>query len=178
MALKLGLGAALLVTVVVAVIGAALRGGSVPHFVEAMFQYPNRALIVFAWTTIGFAVLDYAGSRTQLKPDWDPRKIPDWMVGPGRQERLHDRAHAIVEVIFGILGLGWLLLVPTSPWLAMGPLSTVLDFAPVWSTWYIPLVAVRPRTSCSTSTACSVGPAPRADSRSSCRCSPANSGSR
>jgi hypothetical protein len=142
MALKLGLGAALLVTVVVAVIGAALGGGSVPHFVGAMLQYPNRALIVFAWTTIGFAMLDFAGNRTQLKPDWDPRKIPDWMVGAGRQERLHDRAHAVVEVIFGILGLGWLLLVPSAPWLAMGPLAAVLDFAPVWRTWYVPLVAV------------------------------------
>jgi hypothetical protein len=142
LALKLGLGAALAVTVIVAVIGAAWRGGSVPYFVDAMLAYPNRALIVFAWTTIGFAVLDLANSRTQLKPDWDPRKIPDWMVGPGRPARLHDRAHAVVEVVFGILGLGWLLLVPTSPWLAMGPLAAVLDFAPVWGTWYVPLVAV------------------------------------
>jgi hypothetical protein len=48
----------------------------------------------------------------------------------------------VVEVFFGLLGIGWLLLVPTSPWLAMGPFSTVLAFAPVWRTWYIPLVVV------------------------------------
>ncbi len=142
LALKLGLGVALAVTVIVAVIGAALRGGSVPHFVDGMLAYPGRALIVFAWTTIGFAVVDMASSQTQLKPDWDPRKIPDWMVGARRPDPLHDRIHAVVEVIFGILGLGWLLMVPTSPWLAMGPLSTVLAFAPVWRIWYVPLVLV------------------------------------
>ncbi len=64
------------------------------------------------------------------------------MAGGRRQGRLHDRIHAIVEVFFGMLGLGWLLLVPTSPWLAMGPLATVLAFAPVWRLWYVPLVVV------------------------------------
>ena len=51
-----------------------------------MLAYPGRALMVFAWTTIGFAVLDVAGSRTKLAADWDPRKIPDWMVGTHRQD--------------------------------------------------------------------------------------------
>ena len=142
LALKVGLAAALAVTVVVAVVGAALRGASVQHFVDGMLAYPGRALMVFAWTTIGFAVVDVVGSRTNLSADWDPRKIPDWMVGTHRQDRLQDRTQAVVEVVFGILGLGWFLLVPNSPWLAMGPLSTVLAFAPVWRIWYIPLVVV------------------------------------
>ena len=142
LALKLGLAAALAVSVVVAVVGAALRGGSVQHFVDGMLAYPGRALMVFAWTTIVFAVLDVAGSRTPLVTDWDARKIPDWMVGTQRQDRLHDRTHAAVEVLFGILGLGWLLLVPTWPWLAIGPLWPSLAFAPVWRIWYVPLVVV------------------------------------
>lgn len=142
LALKLGLGVSLAVTVVVAVVAAAWRGGSVPHFVDGMLAYPNRALIVFAWTTLGFAALDMIGRQTQLKADWDPRKIPDWMVGGRRPDRLHDRIHAVVEVHFGALALGWLLLVPTSPWLAFGPLASVLAFAPVWRTWYVPMVLV------------------------------------
>ena len=142
LALKLGLGVALAVTVVVAVVGAAWRGGSVPHFVDGMLQYPDRALMVFAWTTIGFAALDLIGRQTQLKTDWDPRKIPDWMGGGRQVDRPHDRIHAVVEVLFGVLGLGWLLMVPTSPWLAMGPLAGVLAFAPVWRIWYVPMVVV------------------------------------
>lgn len=142
LALKLGLGAALAVTVVVSLVGAAWRGGSVPYFVDGMLAYPDRALMVFAWTTLGFAAVEMFSSQAQLKPDWDPRTIPDWMAGGRRADRLHDRIHAAVEVLFGALGLGWLLLVPASPWLAMGPLSTVLAFAPVWRTWYVPMVIV------------------------------------
>jgi hypothetical protein len=142
LALKLGLAAALVVTVVIAVIGAALRGASVPLFLDGLLTYPHRALIVFAWTTIGFAAVDALAAHARFTPDWDPRKLPDWMAGGRRQGRLHDRIHAVVEVFFGMLGLGWLLLVPTSPWLAMGPLATVLAFAPVWRLWYVPLVVV------------------------------------
>lgn len=142
LALKLGLAVALVVTIALAVIAAALRGVSVPVFLDGLMAYPNRALIVFAWTTLAFAALDAFGAQSRIKPDWDPRKIPNWMGGQRRPDRLHDRIHAIVEVLFGALGLGWLLLVPTSPWLAMGPLATVLAFAPVWTVWYVPLVAV------------------------------------
>jgi hypothetical protein len=142
LALKLGLGAALVVTIVMAVIAAALRGISVPVFLDGLMAYPNRALIVFAWTTLAFAALDALGAQSRITPDWDPRRIPNWMAGGRRPDRLHDRMHAIVEVLFGALALGWLLLVPTSPWLAMGPLATVLAFAPVWTVWYVPLVAV------------------------------------
>jgi hypothetical protein len=48
----------------------------------------------------------------------------------------------VVEVLFGILGLGWLLLVPIAPWLALGPLSTAVALAPVWRIWYVPLAVV------------------------------------
>lgn len=142
LALKAGLAAALVVTVAIAVIGAALHDMSARRFLDELLAYPHRALIVFAWTTIGFAVLDALGAHTRITPDWDPMKIPDWMVGGRRQDHPHERMQAGVAVLFGLLGLVWLLLVPTSPWLAMGPLATVLEFAPVWRTWYVPLVAV------------------------------------
>jgi hypothetical protein len=141
LALKVGLAAAAVVTVVIAVIGAASRGGSVPYLVDGLLTFPERALIVFAWTTIAFAALDAAGARAQLRPDWDPRRIPDWMVGARRPAR-YARFNSAVEVVFGFVALGWLLAVPTSPAFALGPLVHVLDFAPVWHTWYVPLVTV------------------------------------
>jgi hypothetical protein len=142
LALKVGLAVALVVTVGVAVISAALRGVSVPVFLDGLLAYPNRALIVFAWTTLAFAALDALGAQGRIDTDWDPRKIPDWMAGGRQPIRLHDRLHALVEVLFGVAALVWLLLVPSSPWLAMGPLANVLAFAPVWRVWYLPLVAV------------------------------------
>jgi hypothetical protein len=141
LALKAGLLAAAAITVLVSVIAAASHGGSVPHFVDAIMQFPERALIVFAWTTIAFAVLDMAGSRTQVKADWDPRRIPDWMVGARRPQRA-SRVNSVVEVVFGLMALGWLLAVPTAPAFALGPLAAILAFAPVWHTWYVPLVVV------------------------------------
>lgn len=142
MALKLGLAVALVVTVAIGVIGTALKGASLSHFVDVLLSYPDRALIVFAWTTIGFAVVDAMGSRTQVKPDWDPRKLPDWMAGARPQPPLHQRFQAIAEVVMGAVALVWLLAIPQSPWLAMGPLAAMLTFAPVWHTWYAPMVLV------------------------------------
>ncbi|BCS34104.1 hypothetical protein TBR22_A33330 [Luteitalea sp. TBR-22] len=141
-ALKLGLGAALVVTVVLAVITSALQGVSVPVLFDGLKAYPTRALLVFAWTTLGFAAVDALGARAGFAPDWDPRRIPDWMGGRRQASRLHDRLQAGTEVVFGGIALVWLLLVPTSPWLAMGPLAAVLAFAPIWSVWYAPMVAV------------------------------------
>ena len=74
--LKAGLGVALLVTVVVAAVTAALEGDPLRQAVEAMLAYPGRGLMVFAWTTLGFAGLDLAQARIRLSSDWDPRKLP------------------------------------------------------------------------------------------------------
>ena len=143
LALKLGLLAAAVVTVIVAVIGAAMRGGSLPHLIDGLFAFPDRALTVFAWTTLGFAIFEALGAQTKIAPDWDPRKLPDWMTG-NRQPLTHvqDRVRAVVEVLLSAAGFIWLLAVPTFPWLAMGPLAGALTFAPVWYTWYVPMVIV------------------------------------
>ncbi len=141
LALKLGLAAAAVVTVVLALVAAAWRGASLPQLMDGLLAFPGRALVVFAWTTIAFAVLDATASRTQLKPDWDPRRLPDWMTGP-RRPQPYARFNSAADVVFGFLALGWLLAVPTAPAFALGPMVHVLDFAPVWQTWYVPLVLV------------------------------------
>lgn len=141
-ALKAGLAVSFVVSVVLAIIHAALRGDIVASLMDGLLAYPGRALIVFAWTTIVFAVLDVAGSRATFKADWDPTRIPQWMVATPHQGRLH----GVVDVVFGAVGLGWFLLVPTSPWLALGPLAAVLEFAPVWRIWYVPLVLITAAT--------------------------------
>ena len=75
-ALKMGLGVALLVTTVFAVVTAALHGDPFRRLLEAMLAYPGRALMVFAWTTVGFAILDFATTQVRFVGDWDPRKLP------------------------------------------------------------------------------------------------------
>ena len=47
------------VTVVLLTIGTVTQGNAGRHFLEAFLAYPGRALMVFAWTTLGFAALDW-----------------------------------------------------------------------------------------------------------------------
>ena len=39
-------------------------------------------------------------------------------------------AKAVAELVFGILFLGWLLLVPSHPWLILGPGVWILKYSP------------------------------------------------
>ena len=135
-AMKAGLAIALLVTVVVSAVAAVLTGDPIDRVVEALLAYPGRALMVFACTTLAFAVLDAAQSRLKLSHAWDPRSLPKVV----RHEHRMSRLHAIFELPFAVACVVWLLLIPQAPWLVMGPASAFLDPTPVWSTVYIPML--------------------------------------
>lgn len=87
-ALKVGLGIAALVTVVLAVVAAALHGDPARQALEALGAYGGRALVVFAWTTLGFAVFEMAQSRVKIRSgcDWDPRKLPKVITQDSRSD--------------------------------------------------------------------------------------------
>jgi hypothetical protein len=135
-ALKLGLGVALIVTIVLAGIQAMLHGDVVRQFVGGMIAYPGRALMVFAWTTISFAIVDYAQAQLKLGHDWDPRSLPKL----GNPERRLSRFDSSIECLASVLALGWLLSIPQAPFLVLGPAAAFLSFAPIWNTVYVPLV--------------------------------------
>src|SRR5262245_26126365 len=72
-----GLGVALLVTVVIASTTAILSAGDpVGRFIREIMQFPGRGLMVFAWTTLVFAALDYAQANLRITGSWDPRTLP------------------------------------------------------------------------------------------------------
>ena len=135
-ALKMGLGVALLVTAVLAIVGSMLTGDPVRHFVEALMAYPGRALMVFAWTTLSFAGLDYAQSRLKLGHTWDPRTLPKLV----RREHWTSRAHSLFELLFTVACIAWLLLIPGDPHLLLGPAASFLELAPVWRLAYVPIL--------------------------------------
>ena len=137
-ALKMGLGVALLVTVVVSGVSAAVHGDVVRHVVEGLLAYPGRALMVFAWTTVGFAGLDYAVARIKLTHKWDPRALPKLV----RHEDRMSRANSLCEFLALVAAMAWLLLVPQRPFLLLGPPAALLDFAPIWGAVYLPIFAV------------------------------------
>ncbi len=117
---------------------------SVASLIDGLLAYPDRALIVFAWTTIGFAAVDVGGSGRGSRRTGIRGSIPgvDGWPTPGHARPVH----ASSRCSSACWRLGWFLLVPTSPWLALGPLAAVLAFAPVWRLWYVPLVLMTAAT--------------------------------
>ena len=135
-ALKLGLGVALIVTIVLAGINAVLHGDVVRHLVGGMLAYPGRALMVFAWTTLCFAAIDYGQAHLKLGHDWDPRSLPKL----GNPDRRLSRFDSLAECLASVFALVWLLSIPQAPFLVLGPAAAFLAFAPIWSTVYVPMV--------------------------------------
>jgi hypothetical protein len=136
--LKAGLVVALLVTVVLAAVSAVLYADPLRRALDVLLGFPGRALMVFAWTTLGFAALDWAQARLKLSHKWDPRTLPKCV----RHEHRLSRGHAFTEFLAGIAGAVWLLLLPKNPFLLLGPAAAFVDLAPIWSMVYVPLVAV------------------------------------
>jgi hypothetical protein len=135
-ALKLGLGSALLVTIVLAALRAMVSEDPVRQVVDGFLAFPGRGLMVFAWTTLGFAALDLARSRLKLAHQWDPRSLP-------RMIRHKDRishAHSAGELVMAAACVVVLLLLPQTPSLLLGPAAAFLDLAPVWRTVYVPIL--------------------------------------
>jgi hypothetical protein len=137
-ALKIGLGVALLVTAVMAAVTGALAGDLPGHAGKAMLAFPGRALMVFGWTTLGFAALDMAQARLRIKGDWDPRTLPKVV----RHEHRIPRMRTLCELFFVLMCLVWLLLVPQAPYLLLGPAASFVDPAPIWRLGYLPIVVL------------------------------------
>jgi hypothetical protein len=136
--MKLGLGISLLVTAVLAAVAAVMEGDAATHFGRALFEYPGRALMVFAWTTLSFAAIDYALTRWDVACSWDPKTLPRLQPNASWTSRLN----SLVELIATVVALGWLLLVPKYPALAMGPAAAVLVPAGIWTTMFLPFVGL------------------------------------
>jgi hypothetical protein len=91
---------------------------------------------VFAWTTLSFAGLDYAQSNLKLGHKWDPRTLPKLV----RREHWTSRWHSLFEFLITVAFIAWLLLIPGSPHLLLGPAASFLELAPVWRLAYVPIL--------------------------------------
>lgn len=141
--LKVGLVASALVTVVLTLGDVAAAGGDVVrHVMGGLSRYPDRALDVFAWTTLGFAALDFMAPTFGREMDWDPRRLPDWMSVPANlRPSSSNWIRTVVEAVLGLVLVAWMIAVPFEPWLALGPIAERVSFGPGWRPWYPLLVA-------------------------------------
>jgi hypothetical protein len=88
--------------------------------------------IIFGAVTFIFAMLDRTSTRSKFISDWDPRKLPKAHYLKPRNRKRED----IGAFVFAILYLAWLTIVPSFPFLIIGPASFFVNAAPVWRTVY------------------------------------------
>ena len=134
---------------VVSTITIVLGSPTAQDIAEAAFRLPFILIQVAAWVTVAFAAAEFVAVRY---PDqcpqivgfyarWSPANLPplEPPAAPGRKRRTY--AHAVTEIIFGFIFLGWLLLVPQYPFLMFGPgiafiHASPFHYAPIWITVY------------------------------------------
>ncbi|MGB6934833.1 MAG: hypothetical protein WBD91_18805 [Acidobacteriaceae bacterium] len=122
---------------------------------DAVLHVPGVLIITAAWVTVVFAAIEYTMARSPEKfpasavshVDWPPSKLPtaEEVASEGKRPRSH--ASAVAEIVFGFLWLIWLLLIPSHPYLLMGPGAAYLrvspyELAPVWALFFWCIVAL------------------------------------
>lgn len=116
--------------------------------VESLMRTPWVLINVAAWVTIAFAVVEFVSTHypnvcpqiADLTNKWHPQSLPPLEKQSGTRKP-KSYVQAIAEVVFGFIGLAWLLLIPRHPFLLMGPGFVYLRaspflLAPVWWTFY------------------------------------------
>jgi hypothetical protein len=88
--------------------------------------------------TLVFAILERTKVFVEINCKWDPSTLPPLE----KQESKTSHVQAVCDLAFAFFGLIWLLLVPTYPYLILGPASTFLKAAPMWHTLYWPIVSL------------------------------------
>lgn len=99
---------------------------------EAAGSFWSTCFIQFGILTLIFAAIDRYASQSIGREDWDPGKLAH--VRPSRATKR--RFDAIVGLVFGIIGFGWLLALPKYPFLVIGPAALAVKAAPVWASVY------------------------------------------
>ena len=137
LALKVSLGVALLVQVLVA--AGLLASGREGHAIaDMLLRFPTSgAISVFGWVTLVFGLGQLVLTRAGVFENWQPRTLPQVPLAVRSRT---SRFHAFFELVGHAAMLAWLLTLPSYPSLAMGPASAILDFAPVWQRFYVPMV--------------------------------------
>lgn len=145
--------AAIIYTIVSAVL-IALGTPTAASVAQALVRLPGILVTVAAWVTLVFAAIEFATTRYPekcpaipgLSAKWSPSELPP-LEKPAPDAGLRSFAHAVAEVVFGVLLLVWLLLIPQYPFLLFGPGAAYLRYspftlAPVWVQFYWWVVAL------------------------------------
>jgi uncharacterized membrane protein YidH (DUF202 family) len=95
-------------------------------------------MVTAAWVTAIFAAVEFAVARNLIdckgfaasSSNWAPGAMAPIASRESGGKKPRSFAQAVADVVFGILFLGWLLLVPSHPYLLMGPGAYALRVSP------------------------------------------------
>ena len=137
--LKLSLGWAAVIYSIVLVVQLFVQGApSAMAFIAAVFRLPGVLIVTAGWVTGVFAALEFAASRKAIDlkgfsnpaAGWFPGSIPPIASRGMDGKKPRSYAKAAADIVFGTFFLCWLLLVPSNPWLVLGPGTWILKFSP------------------------------------------------
>jgi hypothetical protein len=86
--------------------------------------------------TLVFAILERTSAHAAIACKFDPLTLPPVQKIDPKPSALK----TVCQLIFGVFGLVWLLLIPTYPVLILGPAAAFLHAAPMWHKFYIPIL--------------------------------------
>jgi hypothetical protein len=105
-------------------------------FFETWGTMSSALFVAAAVITLIFAVLERTQAELHLFDKWSLRSLPP----APKTERQPSRTETIFELICGIGGLLYLLAIPYAPFLILGPAAAFLKPAPMWHSFYLPLI--------------------------------------
>jgi hypothetical protein len=154
--LKLACSWATIIYAIVTVVQVfATQNPSNTALLDAVLHLPWVLMMAAAWVTLIFAAIEFTVARGYVvlpafcspSPNWTPGSLPPLTHDAAAGKKPRSFAQAVAEVVFGILFLGWLLLIPQHPWLLMGPgaywlKTSPFELAPVWMQFYWCVVAL------------------------------------
>ena len=145
---------AFIICMIVAAVVTPLTQAGGQAVIDALFRTPGVLIQVAAWITLVFAAFDFARTRyPQACPEipgitqnWNPSSLPP-LEKAEHSGKPRSFTQTIIEIVMGVLFLGWLLLIPRHPFVLMGPGAAYLQagpflLAPVWWTFYWLIIAV------------------------------------
>lgn len=117
------------------ILPAAHRGGALLETLSTLWS----ALFTAAGTiTLVFAGLERTQAKFHLFEKWDVRSLPP----VAKKSQAPSRTQSVFELIFGVIGLLWLLAIPQYPFLILGPAAAFLKPAPMWHSFYLLMVVL------------------------------------
>ena len=153
--LRLALLWATAIFVIANAVGIAMGTPSWEAVLQALLRVPSAVITTAAWITLVFAVLEFATARypSQCQAvlgksgNWPAEALPslEKSLTPKKKQRTY--AHAVAEVVFGVLFMIWLLLIPQHPYVLLGPGAGYLNaspftLAPIWYQFYWWVLAI------------------------------------